>query len=255
MDLPIDGDVNGFILRKGMDLNTFDYRYLEHASICNDLNCAIETCMIIKAYIQHVINCLDLVFCMKCHFFFSLVGRHFINCRRKNCPTFLCEKIAQVQSNISSGTVETNPGTSTSEPVFQEGCRNDRILTEKLINFVKHDRTFKNAQLKSSSINFSSFNLALPPNVPSTSKEFFQQPPEKILPVLQFDFQQNAPSTSRKSFQDQSHTEHRSKRIKKEHIDDTIISMDSEHIDDTIISMDSEHIDDTIISMDSTEFS
>ncbi|GFY65616.1 hypothetical protein TNIN_224411 [Trichonephila inaurata madagascariensis] len=284
MDLPIDDDVNSLILLKDFDLNIVDYRHLEHASICEYLDCPIETCMMMKSYIQHFTNCLDMVYCDKCDFYFIHVRNHFMNCSRKKCSTFLCELIAQVQSNISSGTVEsiesTNPGTSSSEPVFQEGCRNYRNLTEKLINFVKMDRILKNPLLKSSSINISSSNVVIPPYIPSTYRKFFQQPKEENLPVPQFAFQQNAPGTSReffqqpkeemlpipkfafqqnapstsmeffqqpkeemlpipkfafqrnapgtsgKSFQDQSDTEHRNKRFKKEHIDDTIVSMD-----------------------------
>ncbi|GFY38370.1 hypothetical protein TNIN_77801 [Trichonephila inaurata madagascariensis] len=49
MDLPIDDDVNGLILRRGMALNNFDNRCLEHCSICDDLDCPIEWCMIFKS--------------------------------------------------------------------------------------------------------------------------------------------------------------------------------------------------------------
>ncbi|GFU14575.1 transposable element Tcb1 transposase [Trichonephila clavipes] len=95
----------------------------------------------------------------------------------------------------------TNPGTSTSETVFLKDCRNYQNFREKLINFIKNCRNFETAQMKASGINVSGMNLVIPPDVPCTSREFLQQPPEDILPFPQFPFQPNATSTPREFFQ------------------------------------------------------
>ncbi|GFQ89908.1 hypothetical protein TNCT_515991 [Trichonephila clavata] len=231
MNLPIDDDENGLVIRKGMDVTIFDPAYLDHASICDDMDCLSETCLILKTYFQHFSNCLSLDLCHRCQFFFGFVSRHALECRRDRCPTFFCERIKQIHMNMflskKECSEETKPGPSSSEPVYLEGCRKFRNLTEKLLSYIEEKKaSFKNVRPKSSNKIIPDLSL-VSPYISGISPSFSRDFEEDILAYSEFDLQHSTPSTSRDVSQDQGCTEFKCKRFKKEHIGDTIHSMDS----------------------------
>ncbi|GFR20753.1 hypothetical protein TNCT_270751 [Trichonephila clavata] len=100
-------------------------------------------------------------------------------------------------------------------------------LARKLFRYIKKNEAIFKEAMKSSKEMVSSLGLVNPPNIPSTPSGFFQEPPKEILPFSQFAFQHSTPSTSRDVSQDQGDIEHRSKRFKKEKVDDAFQPIDS----------------------------
>ncbi|GFQ72364.1 hypothetical protein TNCT_220071 [Trichonephila clavata] len=94
---------------------------------------------------------------------------------------------------------ETNPGPSNSQPVFPESGRKYLNLRKKLLSYIKNRKL----------VDF---------NVDQMEES------ENVVPFVRSNSRPNAPSTFRDVSEDQGDTEYRSKRFKKEHIDDT--SMD-----------------------------
>ncbi|GFY64758.1 hypothetical protein TNIN_463091 [Trichonephila inaurata madagascariensis] len=180
---------------------------LEHASRCDDLSCKNSMCIKLKASFRHFKECLKFGACEECEYFYHIAFRHASNCKKEWCPTFLCSRIGQVRKTLIPSKEEsvkgTNPGPSSSQPVFHESGRKYLNFDEKLLNYIKTMKLviFTKAQL---------------------------EPSEEVVQGMESDSQQNAPSTSRDVFEDQDDTEQRSKRFKKEHTDDTIHSMDTE---------------------------
>ncbi|GFY64751.1 hypothetical protein TNIN_463021 [Trichonephila inaurata madagascariensis] len=194
------------ILPEDFRINVRDsLAHLDHASTCNHLNCQNSTCTMIKMCFQHFTKCLHFSSCENCDHFFNLVARHASSCEIESCPTILCGRIKQAYKCMfrskEESRKETDPGPSSSEPVlFESSLGKYPNLDEKLYNYLKSRKEiFKRARLG---------------------------PPEEILPFLEFIFQPNAPSTSRDVYQGQGYAEHRSKRFKKEHTDETTHSMD-----------------------------
>ncbi|GFR31767.1 hypothetical protein TNCT_291531 [Trichonephila clavata] len=167
--------------------------HLQHASICNNTDCENSTCAVIKKYFNHFTNCLDLVSCEDCDYFFDLASRHASICEIERCSTFLCENMIQNQSCMFPGTEESveeeNTANSNTDPVFPEGRQKYINLNEKLFSYIKNKKvTFSKRQL---------------------------EPSEEALPPSEFVVQQNAPSTSEEVIQDQGDTRRRSKRLMK----------------------------------------
>ncbi|GFX30923.1 hypothetical protein TNCV_4146311 [Trichonephila clavipes] len=155
MSAPTDDVRRDSILPEGFGVKIRDsLAHLQHASICNNVDCENSTCEIMKKCFNHFSNCLDLSICEDCNYFFDLAARHASNCETERCPTFLCENMIQIQNT---------------ELVLQEDHQKYINLNEKLLTYIKNKQ-----------VSFIKIPLeeVLPPseyvdqqNAPSTSKE------------------------------------------------------------------------------------
>ncbi|GFQ72362.1 hypothetical protein TNCT_220061 [Trichonephila clavata] len=225
MSLPTDEIVTEGVF----SFDTFDPVHLEHASLCFDRICGRNMCSMVKASFEHFLMCLDIDPCFECEYFFGLAARHASNCVKENCSKFLCTKIRRIYNIMLPGT-ETSTEITNSEishlylPSIVPISKN---FAEKLIWYIKKREDIFKEAMKSSKETVSSMGLVNSPKIPSTTSGFFQEPPNEILPFSQFAFQHSTPSTSRDVCQDQGDIEHRSKRFKKENVDDAFQPMDS----------------------------
>ncbi|GFY56896.1 hypothetical protein TNIN_354161 [Trichonephila inaurata madagascariensis] len=155
----------------------FDLVNIEHASICEDLDCRSKACITTKAQIFHFRHCLGYQFCADCDQFFNVLVGHATSCEVERCPIFLCETMVELKRCMFPGAKkrikeETNPAPSILHPAILKGYDGYPNLSEKLFRYIKRIRlSFKKAIPKPSKETLSSLDLDIQPNIPSTSKD------------------------------------------------------------------------------------